>query len=111
MISPYHRSDAHKKKFKKPNSRDIFRREKLDVTAVTPLQRFAMVFGLVTNFNALAPFAHAAEPDNQNTANTVVNMKSCNNKKKLQLLYVYSVEDILNLAVYLTVYVEVFHFD
>lgn len=54
----------------------MFRREKLEVYTTIPGQLLLMANTSVTDFKALVPFDHAAEPDNQKTANIVVNMKS-----------------------------------
>lgn len=54
----------------------MFRREKPEVNTGIPRQLLLMADTSVTDFKALVPFDHAAEPDNQKTANIVVNMKS-----------------------------------
>lgn len=59
----------------------MFKREKpLVYTATSHALEIALAS--VTDFKALAPFDQAAEPDNQNIANIVVNIKSYKSKMK-----------------------------
>lgn len=64
-------------------------REKLDVATLHTSHEPLKNVGSVTDFNAFVPFDHAALPDNQNIARTVVSIKSASGISLL-LLYISS---------------------
>lgn len=64
----------------------MFKRENPLVYTLMPPHDREIASASVTLFNALAPFDQAAEPDNQNIARHVVNMKSYRKKSKYSLV-------------------------